>query len=145
MRVSGGCWWGFFEIGRFVLGFGERVTCWRRDVWIPEGAARFFGLVIVVVFVVDSTLAVSSCCCCCCCVDRIDEAPSTEPPHDIRVSSRASCVTLGKTDKSNANFTSVDSSSDADTRVGDVDGWGGWANRGLFLETKASICKATNS
>lgn len=94
--------------------------CGRRDVWITDGAVRFFGVVVVVV--VDSVLAVSRCCCCCCDVERIDEAPSTEPPHETRVSSRASCVSLGKTDKSNANFTSVDSSSGVDGGAGGVDG-----------------------
>lgn len=102
------------------MGFGEGVKCGRRDVWILEGVARFFGEVVVVV--AGSMLAVCRCCCCFCGVERTDEAPSTEPPHETRVSSRASCVTLGKTDKSNASFTSVDSSSDDVVDVGGVDG-----------------------
>lgn len=75
---------------------------------------RLFGVVVAV----DSVLAVSRCCG----VESTDEASSTDPLHDTRVSSRASCVTLGKTDKSNANFTSVDSSSGADAGAGCVDG-----------------------
>lgn len=135
LRVRG-CW-GFFGIGRLVLGFGEDVMCGRRDVWIPEGMARFFGVVVIAL---DSVLAVSRCCG----VERIDEAPSTEPPHDTKVTSRASCVTLGKMDKSNANFTSVSSSSDVDAGAGGADGCER-PNRGLFLETKASIWRAASS
>ena len=136
LRVRG-CW-GFFGIGRLVLGFGEDVMCGRRDVWIPEGIARFFGVVVIAL---DSVLAVSRCCG----VERIDEAPSTDPPHDTRISSSVSWVLSEKTDRSNANFTSVDSSSDVDAGAGGVDGCGERSNRGFFRETNASIGRAASS
>lgn len=123
-----------FGVGRSRPGLGREIMCGRRDVWIPDGEGRFFGVVVVVWVLVD--------CCCCCSVEKTDEAASTEPPHDTRVSSNISCVVSGNTDRSNASFTSVDSSSDVAVVAGDGGAGSDWASRGLFLEKKASIWRA---
>lgn len=130
--VSGRCW-GWFFAG--ALGWDLWTICGTSDVWIPgeetrlgPGAAtgRFFVVAVVVLVLV---------------VEIADEAAATEPPHETRVSSKSSWVISGNTDRSNANFTSVGSSSDVDVSGGGEGGGsdGCWASRGLFLETKASI------
>ena len=133
--VSGRCW-GWFFAG--ALGWDLWTICGTSDVWIPgeetrlgPGAAtgRFFVVAVVVLVLV---------------VEIADEAAATEPPHETRVSSKSSWVISGNTDRSNANFTSVGSSSDVDVSGGGEGGGsdGCWASRGLFLETKASIDRA---
>lgn len=73
----------------------------------------------------------------CCCAEITDEAPSTEPPHETRMSSRNSWDLSGQTDRRRANFISVDPSSGVSG--GDRGGALFGASRGLFLKTKASI------
>lgn len=137
--VSGRCW-GWFFAG--ALGWVLWVICGSSDVWIPAEAkpgaglgtgasnGRFFVLVVLMDWVLV--------------VEIVDEAAATEPPHETRVSSKSSWVISGNTDRSNANFTSVGSSSDVDVSGGGEGGGsdGCWASRGLFLETKASIDRA---
>lgn len=108
------------------------VICGTSDVWIPveetprAASGRFFVVAVLVLV-----------------VEIADEAAATEPPHETRISSKSSWVKSGNNDRSNANFTSVGSSSDADASGGVGGGSDGrWASRGLFLETNASIERA---